>query len=378
MIKDEFNKMAGGNRSARVRNLTLENFRNYFHLELELGSRFNLIAGANGQGKTNLLESLHMVSTTRLLRGQREIEAIKDGTESSSVSVELEPLQTQITLQLERGARKRVLLNGMKLPRASDVLGRLACVCISSEDLEIVRGEPASRRMFFDLELSSRSPAYLRHFSIYKRALEQRNALIKQARETFVAAELWEVWEEQLSEHGAAIRAHRREFVGLLERVLPPFHSRIGGGEQASLLVVERDEAPDRVAMSRELAAARLQDIARGSTSIGPHRDDVDFKVSGRSARLFASQGQQRTLIISIKLATLILGRELNGSTPLLLLDDIFSDLDADRRWALVDIVLEVAEQTVLTCTEPAAAGQKIVDQADVFVVSGGEIVKGS
>jgi DNA replication and repair protein RecF len=302
------------------------------------------------------------------------VEAIKEGEESSEITIELAPLNTQVSFRMDRGARKRVLLNGMKLPRASDILGRLACVCISSEDMEIVRGEPANRRMFLDLELSSRSTAYLRHFTVYKRALEQRNALIKQARECFVSAELWEVWEDQLAEHGMAIRALRKEFVDLVRQELPTIHWQIGGGERADLESMTKDETSESRASSKILAESRAQDIVRGTTTHGPHRDDVDFRVAGKSARLFASQGQQRTFVIALKLATLLLGKKMRGDAPLLLLDDIFSDLDATRRTALVEIVLNLAEQTVLTCTEPEAAGPRILEQADVFTVHAGRI----
>jgi DNA replication and repair protein RecF len=376
MNSNGFREEDRGNLSSRVQEVLLKNFRNYAHLEICLGERFNVVAGPNGQGKTNLLEALHLASTTRLLRGQKEVEAIREGEETSEVTVELAPARTQVSFRLERGVRKRVLLNGMKLPRASDVLGRLACVCISTEDMEVVRGEPANRRMFLDLELSARSAAYLRHFTVYRRALEQRNALIKQARESHVGPELWEVWEEQLAEHGTAIRTHRREFVDLVRNELPEIHRNIGGGERADLETSTKEDPRERRTSLAILAESRAQDIARGSTGFGPHRDDLEFLVDSKSARLFASQGQQRTFVIALKLATLQLGKRLLGAAPLLLLDDIFSDLDSTRRTALVEIVLDIAGQTVLTCTEPDAAGPRILDQADVFLVSSGTIRK--
>jgi DNA replication and repair protein RecF len=378
MIETEFLKKDVNNRPIHVETLSLKNFRNYQELDLELGVRFNLIAGANGQGKTNLLEALHMISTTRLLRGQKEIEAIREEQDNAQIVVELAPIHTQLSVRMERGTRKQVLVNGMKLPRASDVLGRLTCVCISTEDMEIVRGEPSNRRMFLDLELSVRSPAYLRHFTIYKRALEQRNALTKQARESYVGSELWEAWEDQLGEHGAAIRTMRQEFVTLLGEELPSLHRQIGGGEAAGLQVVVKPDASYGGSPAAALANSRGMDIARGSTSIGPHRDDVEFLVDGKSARLYGSQGQQRTFVIALKLSTLLLGKARSGEAPLLLLDDIFSDLDLRRRAALVEIVLDVAGQTVLTCTEPEAAGPQILDRANVFMVSAGRIQKPS
>ncbi|HWD37438.1 MAG TPA: DNA replication/repair protein RecF [Fimbriimonas sp.] len=358
----------------RVGRVQLSHFRNYPELDLELGVGFNVLAGANGQGKTNLLEALHLVSTTRLLRGQKDVEAIQEGFDRAEVSIELEPSQTLMGMRIERGTRKRALLNGMGLPRASDILGRLPCVCVSSADMEIARGEPAERRLFLDLELSARSPAYLRHLSVYKRALEQRNAVLREAREAAQPSEVWEIWEDQLAEHGAMVRAMRREFCDDLRGAVPRFHEQIGGGEGAYVSYSARDANESREALLTAYAQTRGQDLQRGSTTIGPHRDDLCFEVAGLDARLFGSQGQQRTLVIALKLATLGLTLEASGTPPLLLLDDIFSDLDERRRDALVAVVLELAGQTLLTCTEASAAGREILQLARVFHVNGGRV----
>lgn len=374
MIRNEILRVNGENSCTCVRKLTLTNFRNYRSLDLEMGKRFNVLAGKNGQGKTNLLEALHLLSTTRLLRGQKDVEAIQDDSNSASVTAELEPLHTQLSMNLERGVRKRASLNGLKLPRASDLLGRLACVCVSSEDMEIVRGEPANRRLFLDLELSAALPAYLRHLSVYKRALEQRNALIKVAKDNAVPPAQWEVWEDQLAEHGNMIRRMRAEYVADLKQEMPDLHREIGGGESCGLQVVGKQEPDSKGALLDVYADSRTADVWKGTTSVGPHRDDVDFQINGRSARLFGSQGQQRTFVISLKLATLVLGAKRKGEPPLLLLDDIFSDLDYSRRESLVDTILALAGQTVLTCTEPEAAGAQILGHAQIYRIEEGVV----
>ncbi|MEZ0326090.1 MAG: DNA replication/repair protein RecF [Fimbriimonas sp.] len=359
-----------------VSSVSLDGFRNYRRLDLDLSSRFNVLSGRNGQGKTNFLEALYLLATTRLLRGQRDIEAILEGMDRAVVTAELDPSATRISVIIEKGARKKALLNNLGLPRASDLLGRLPCVSVSSADMEIVRGEPSERRLFLDLELSSLFPSYLRHLSHYKRALEQRNALLKDSREFQRPAAMFEPWEEQLAEHGVAMRESRQDFVTRLAPRMSRLHAQMGGGEHVGALYVARDEATDRATMLEMLASSRQQEIARGSTIIGPHRDDVQIDISERDGRLYGSQGQQRTAVIALKLATLEVSRQELGIPPLLLLDDIFSDLDESRRALLVDVVLENAGQVVLTCTEASAAGPRILDQAKLFSVNAGEVTE--
>lgn len=356
-----------------VRDVFLEGFRNYDRVTVELAPGFNVLAGKNAQGKTNFLEGLFLLATTRLLRGVRDAEAIGDGRQSATVAAELIDVGTRLEVLLERGVRKRVRLNGLSLPRAADLLGRLPCVCVSSFDMAIVRGEPSERRLFLDLELSSLQPAYLRHLTVYKRALEQRNALLRQLREAPVADELFEPWEEQIAEHADPLRRARREYVDRLDAKAREFHGGMGSNESLALRYVARDELSDKNALVEGLRRARREDSFRSGTGIGPHRDDLAIEVEGRDARLFASQGQQRTAILSIKMSTLEIGREAIGAPPLLLLDDIFSDLDEQRRDLLVQIVLERAGQAVLTCAE-ASRGERLLRGAKVFSVEAGRI----
>jgi DNA replication and repair protein RecF len=361
-------------RSLGVASVTLEGFRNYASLHLDLAPGFNVMAGPNAQGKTNFLEALYLLATTRLLRGQRDQEAIMEGCSRAVSMAEMREGRTRLAVLLERGVRKRATLNGLNLPRAADLIGRLPCVCVSAADMAIVRGEPSDRRLFLDLELSALSPGYLRHLALYKRALEQRNALLREGRERSLPAALYEPWEEQIAEHGSALRTRRREFIGRLSPTSAAVHAQMGHGERVAVTYAERDDAPDYETLRDALAAGRLNDVMRGGTSVGPHRDDLAIEVDGREARLYGSQGQQRTSVISIKLACLEVAREELGVPPLLLLDDILSDLDGRRRALLVDVVLERAGQAVLTCTEAEAAGERILERAQVFEVRAGTV----
>ena len=361
-------------RENAVESLALSAFRNYPSLDLSLSTGFNVVSGPNAQGKTNLLEALYLVGTTRLLRGQRDAEAIQDGEERSSVEATLAGSGTRLGVALERGARKRARVNGLALPRAADLIGRLPVVCVSAADMAIVRGEPADRRLFLDLELSALSPAYLRHFAGYKRAQEQRGALLRHSRERTVPAETFEPWEAQMAAHGAHLRGAREDYVARLVAPTREVHARMGGGEALDLRYEPRDEAQDEAALVEAFAANRAGEVARGASLVGPHRDDLRIGVEGRDARTFGSQGQQRTAVIALKLATLDVAREERGVPPLLLLDDILSDLDAARRAMLVDVVLDRAAQAVLTCTEASAAGERILERARTFEVRAGSV----
>ena len=363
--------------NAWIQHLSLRQFRNYESLDLDLSGGIHILAGANAQGKTNLLEALYLASSTRLLRGMRDTEAIMEGRENAQVAVQLAHTRTEITVALERWARKKVLVNGASLPRASDILGRLPCVCVSSGDLPIVSGEPSDRRLFLDLELSQLYPAYLRHLSIYKRALEHRNALLRAAQEGVIADEQFEPWEEQMAQHGSDIRSTRNRFLSSLNPYAQKAHKQIGSGETIQLCSQPRDEAETSGDLLQLLIDSRRKDIARGSTTGGPHRDDFRIDVDGRDARLFGSQGQQRTAMLSIKLGTMELEQGERGKPPLLLLDDILSDLDERRRAMLMDWVREHGGQTILTCTEPSAAGAAILSKARVLFVDQGHISEG-
>lgn len=364
----------GPDRRIGVARVRLTEFRNYVDQELELSEGFNVLSGANAQGKTSFLEALYFLSTTRLLRGQRDSEAVRQSAQRATVTAELLDVSTRIGLEVGMGVRKRATLNSLHLPRASDLIGRMPCVCVSAEDLAIVRGEPSDRRLFLDLELSGLYPAYLNHLTHYKRALEQRNALLRHARDRYFPAEAFEVWETQLAHHGAQLRKVRRDYLRDLGPFAVEMHGFLGHGEEVGIHIVERDEAADEPALLSGLAECRSHDIARGGTSLGPHRDDLLVTVEGREARLYGSQGQQRTAVIAVKMATLEFARRELGGPPLLLLDDILSDLDERRRRLLVELVLQRAGQAVLTCTEAEAAGEAILERARLFEVHRGKI----
>ncbi len=353
--------------------LSASRFRIIDQAALTPSTGFNILCGANGQGKTTVLEAIHLVSTGRLWKGAKDVQAIQDGWDETLVSAELTQSGTELAVHIVRGSRRKALVNGLGIPRASDLLGRLPTVSFSAVDLEIVRGEPADRRDFLDEELAQLYPAYLRHLAGYKRAVEQRNALLRQARDFWPGAEVFEPWEESLASHGAAIRSFRQKWLEEITPLAADHHAQLSEGEVLDLAY----QPKDLNLSARSLSQTRGEDIARGSTSLGPHRDELLITISGREGRIYASQGQQRTAVISLKLAVQSLAQRVFGYPPVLLLDDVFSDLDARRRGALVDFAQQQQAQVFLSCTESEMAGSGLLSHSTIFRVERGRISQG-
>lgn len=360
--------------SVTLESVHLHQFRNYRQLSLNFQPGFTILSGANAQGKTNLLEAIYLVSTGRLLRGKRDAEAILEGCDSCKVQAEIGSISCTLSVELYQKARKRAFINHSALTRSADLLGRFPITIVSTQDLLLTRGEPADRRLFLDLELSSLYPSYLRHLAVYKRSLEQRNALLKSGDFGPVSDENMEVWEQKLAESGAAIREARFRYVQDLNSEAERFHYLMGQGEKLALHYLAKDGAEHREHLLQRLAELRIDDFRRGTTSVGPHRDDLLIEIEGRDCRLFGSQGQQRTAAISMKLGGFEVAKTKLGVSPVLLLDDVFSDLDAYRRESLSMVALDEAEQTILTCTEAETAGKEILKCAQIFRVEGGAI----
>lgn len=352
----------------------LENFRLFDRAEVVWRPGFNVISGPNAQGKTTLLEAVYWVATTRMLRGSRDAEAIRHGARWAQVCVKSAQPTAELSLRIEPGTRKQAFLNSLKLPRAADLIGRVPCVCITANDLRLVLDEPAVRRNFLDLELSQLHAKYLREFTAYKRALDQRNSLLKRSRDTHVSNESFVPWEHQLAQSGSKIREFRRMFLSEIAQTASPIQEFFGGGEDLCLEYAPSDESNSADEALALLEQCRPIDRDRGATTTGPHRDDVAISVNGQAARLFASQGQQRTCVLAIKLSLIEVCRAQTGSPALLLLDDMLSDLDQMRRGRLVDWVVEHSGQAILTCTEESSAGERILERARVFRVEGGSV----
>lgn len=365
-----------GNRpSFRATRIRLQSFRNYRHAEVGFGEGVNLVVGPNGQGKTNLIEAVHLTTTGRLIRGRREAQAVMHGAECAVVGTQFEPYDQEVEANLPASGRKTLTLNGSALRRASDLLGKAPCVCFTSESLLLLEGEPEERRHFLDSESSQLHPSFVKVCADYKRALQQRNSLLRLWREEHVPEATFEPWEEQLAMHGETIRARRTEWVASLEPCFRAAYHDLGGSEAVTIRSQVKDDAGSADQIAHRLASSRSTDRERGSTGTGPHRDDLAVLIQEKDARDFASQGQKRTIVVALKLAVLELIAQQLSARPILLLDDVFSDLDSHRRGSLVGLVHERGGQVFVTCTEVSQAGARIASGAATFEVTSGTVV---
>lgn len=360
-----------------VSQLQLTNFRNYARLQLQPDAGLCVLTGDNAAGKTNVLEAVFLCALGRSHRTSRDAELIRESEQAGAVALTLHTRggTRNISCKLMAGERKRVLIDGTALSRSGELLGCLNVVMFAPEDLMLVKGGPGERRRFLDMEISQLRPAYYYTLQQYNVALKQRNALLKAEAETA----LLEPWDEQLSRLGAAITAERAQFLSELGGIASRLHVQLSGGRETLLLAYQPnlpDVEPDRLAaaMRERLFDALERDRFRGSTSVGPHRDDVAMALDGSDVRVYGSQGQQRTVVLSLKLSELQIMRQLRGESPVLLLDDVFSELDRRRQRMLLDAVQGC--QTFLTCThleELSAAGAL---QMQVYSVSAGNVIE--
>jgi len=363
----------------RVTGLRLVNFRNYPSLSLRPDAGLCVLTGENAAGKTNVLESLFLCSLGRSHRTVRDAEMIRSGAAAGSVSVDMDTRggPRRIECKLFTGERKRIQIDGAPLSRSGELLGCLNVVMFAPEDLTLVKGGPGERRRFLDMAISQMRPSYYYTLQQYNAALKQRNALLKDP--NGLDYDALESWDEQLSVLGASIIVSRAELIERLGGIASSQHETLSDGMETLEVAYEPNVKPDEKAgltsaLRLALADTAERDMYRGSTSVGPHRDDVKLAVNGTDVRIYGSQGQQRTTVLSLKLAQLEILRMDKGDSPVLLLDDVFSELDRSRQKMLLVAAQDC--QTFLTCThleEVAAAG---VEQMQVYQVSDRQVVE--
>lgn len=336
----------------------LHDFRNYEDLTLSFPKAIILLYGANGQGKTNLLEALYLGGLGKSYRGMKDTDLIRWQKDSASLILRFRRQDTvqQLKIILSRREKKEIWINETKVPR-KELVGTLNEVLFSPDDLQLIKGAPSLRRRFLDREISQANPAYYRDLLQYNRAVAQRNLLLKQRKRG--EAHPLEAWDQQIAVFAASLVRKRLEALHKLSFLAGVLHKRLSGGTEHLRLAYCQPYAPEGETPHTDPAwyAQRLQeklaeDIQRQSTSIGPHRDDLQFLAEGADLKRYGSQGQQRTAVLALKLAELEYLKSETGEYPVLLLDDVMSELDKKRRQALLDFV-RGRIQTFITTTEP-------------------------
>jgi DNA replication and repair protein RecF len=371
----------------RLLELHLSHFRNYESLHLVPGAGLNLLIGENAQGKTNLLEAIYLLATGRALRAGKDEELIRWGAEEATVRARIhreQSLDVEVEVCLSLRQPRVVKVDG-QTSRAAAALGQFNVVIFSAMDLEVVRGQPADRRRYLDVEISMLSPAYARALAGYRRALEQRNRLLKSIRESGGAItpstiELLEAWDEQLVRYGSSVMVARERFLAALRPLARVAHAELSEGREELDIRYspaieggqgEREQVAER--FRQQLQQLREEDLRRGTTLVGPQRDDLLLLVDGKEARIYASQGQQRTVTLSLKRAEFELTLQERQEPPILLLDDVMSDLDDLRRTQLLRMTLRGA-QAFITATSAETFPQEILSIARMYRVENGRL----
>lgn len=333
----------------KINSLKLKNFRNYDFLDLEFDQATNIFYGDNAQGKTNILESLYLVGTTKSHRGTKDRDMIEFGQDEAHIEtvIEKKGINYQIDMHLKKNSPKGIAINKIPIRKASELFGIVNIVFFSPEDLNIIKNGPAERRRFIDLELSQLDKVYLSNLANYNRIVNQRNHLLKEIGFQSGVMETLEIWEMQLVDYGNKIIERRQKFVEEMNEIISNIHKKLTGDRENLQLIYEPSNG--NISLEKALEKNRERDMRIKSTSVGPHRDDICFMVGDLDIRKFGSQGQQRTAALSLKLSEIELVKRAINDTPILLLDDVLSELDKHRQNYLLDSINDI--QTLITCT---------------------------
>lgn len=332
-----------------IRSLELKDYRNYETLNIALDDGINIFYGDNAQGKTNILEGIYLAATTKSHRGSKDKEMIRFGKNEAHIRMHIEKndMSHRVDMHLKRNKAKGCAIDGIPIRKSSELLGLMHVVFFSPEDLTIIKNGPAERRRFVDMELCQLNRVYLGDIAAYNKVVLQRNNLLKQMSRDDQFEGMLDVWDEQLVRYGTRVINERTRFISELSELIGPIHEKISGGREHLVLKYEPNVSAEQFAI--ELAMHRDNDKRLGSTSYGPHRDDLGFYIDGLNVRQYGSQGQQRSTALSLKLAEIELVRRNIHDTPVLLLDDVLSELDSYRQNYLLESINDI--QTVITCT---------------------------
>ena len=359
-----------------VKSVEFSNFRNYDHLQLHFDEGTNILYGDNAQGKTNILEGVYLSGTTKSHKGSKDKEMIQFEKEESHIRsiVKKNEKEYQIDMHLRRNGTKGVAVNKVPIKKASELFGILNIVFFSPEDLNIIKNGPSERRRFIDCELCQLDKLYLSDLSRYNKVLNQRNKLLKDINFRHDLIDTLPMWDVQLLECGRNIIKKRKEFISEINELVKDIHSKISGGKEELTLIYEPNI--DDIFFEDELLKNKNRDLKLCQTTVGPHRDDILFSIKGIDIRKYGSQGQQRTSALSLKLSEIDFVKKSINSTPVLLLDDVLSELDSNRQNYLLNSITDI--QTMITCTGLEEFVRNRFEINKVFQVVNGRVFESS
>ena len=358
-----------------VKSLKLNQFRNYESLQLSFDKGTNLFYGNNAQGKTNILEAVYLCGTTKSHKGSKDREMIRFGEEEAHIRMAISRSQSayEIDMHLKKNRPKGIAVNGVPIRKAAELLGIANFVFFSPEDLNIIKNGPGERRRFMDMELSQLDKIYLSNLVNYNKVLNQRNKLLKDI--AFSPSEqlmqTLDIWDMQLVKYGSLIIKGRKSFIEKINTIITDIHSRLtGGNENIKVCYVPDVDVND---FEEEVKNSRQKDIKYKATSKGPHKDDIIFLINDNDVRKYGSQGQQRTAALSLKLSEIELVKIVIKDTPVLLLDDVLSELDSNRQNFLINSIGDI--QTIVTCTGLEEFINNRMNINKIFKVTDGHVV---
>ena len=355
-----------------IKSLELQDYRNYDTLNLAFDRGTNILYGDNAQGKTNILEAIYVSATTKSHKGSKDRDIVNFHKEEAHIRTFLEKdgVETRVDMHLRKSKSKGIAIDGQKIKKAADLLGICNVVFFSPEDLGIIKDGPAERRRFVDMELCQLDSFYLYNLNHYNKIVNQRNKLLKDLYFNPDLRDTLNIWDSQLVSFGSKVIERRRLFAEQLNEIIYDIHKRLSG---------DRDEISGRYEpdveieeFEKKLQCSQEKDIKLKQTTVGPHRDDFSFLIEDVDIRKFGSQGQQRTAALSLKLSEIELVKKLTKDTPILLLDDVLSELDSNRQNYLLSSIKDI--QTIITCTGLEEFVNNRFEINRVYKVTGGVV----
>lgn len=368
-----------------IKSLKLHNFRNYEKLEIDFSRDFNILYGENAQGKTNIIEAIFLCASGRSHRTSKDAELVRLDSDGYYVKLDIEKnaSDTEVEIAYKKDDKRRIRINDIPVGRIGELVGQLNVVIFSPEDLLVIKEGPAERRRFLDITLSQLRPSYFYDLQQYSKILSQRNSLLKEIQFNNKLMDTLEIWNSNLVKTGSRIIKARRAFIEKLNRVAENMHYKLTDGkeklETKYAPSVNADDLDDiesiESSFSRKITEGLHKELQRCSTLYGPHRDDYVIFLDGMNIKQYGSQGQQRTSVLSVKLSEVDIVKEETGEYPVLLLDDVMSELDANRQSYLCDNLQDI--QTLITCTDKTFFCCKNNIKASFFNVSKGSVTGG-
>ena len=357
-----------------IKSIELNNFRNYEVANIEFDKNINILYGDNAQGKTNLLEACYYSAISKSFKSNKDKEIIRFGQDYLSIKTIIDKNDREYAIDISiNNNKKTIKVDNVKINKTSDLLGLLNVILFSPEDLNIIKNGPSERRRFFDNEISQIDRIYLSDLINYNKVLNNRNKLLRDIAFDNSIKDTLDVWDMQLVEYGKKIIKRRREFIDELKYYVKDKHFKISGGKEE--LIINYEPSIDDMFFEDELIGNREKDLKYAQTSVGPHRDDISFKIDGIDIRKFGSQGQKRCSALSLKLSEIDIVSNIIKDKPVLLLDDVLSELDSNRQKFLLESISDI--QTIITCTGLDDFVNNRFDVNKVFnIVDGTVIIK--